>query len=156
MKGFAKFYIPVSPHIKKFLEAQYGEEYHISKIDFLGLMLTPFFTKEVRIHKKDKGDLTDSVKSELYPISISFDFFQRQGYFISQDQLKFIGRTLDKYFREMLFNHVAVYSNMYGVARRQCIIDFCEIYGISPEDFDPDSLYRDFKRKQDRFIKTNV
>lgn len=153
MKGFATFYIPVSPHIKKFLETQYGSEYHVSKTDFLGLMLTPFFTKEIKVLKKDKEPITDSIKCEVYPISIGFDFFTRQGYYISHEQLRLIGRTLDKYFREMLYNHVTIYANLYGTASRSCIVDFCELYGISPEDFDPDSLYRDFKRKKAKFVR---
>lgn len=152
MKGFAKFYIPVSPHVKKFIQAQYGDEYRISKVDFLGLLLIPFFTKEVK-GLKNNQTLTDSVKTETYPIHIGFDFFQRQGHFISHNQLRLIGRTLDKYFREMLYNHVMIYSTLYGRGQKQCIIDFCEIYGITPEDFDPDSLYRDFSRKKERLAK---
>lgn len=155
MKGFATFYIPVSPHVRKFLTAKYSDEYRVSKNDFLGLLLTPFFTKEIKILKKEES-VTDSIKSEVYPISISFDFFQRQGCFISHDQLRLIGRTLDKYFREMLFNHVSIYSSMYGVSKKQCIIDFCEMYGISPDDFNPESLYRDFKRKSERFQRINA
>lgn len=150
MNGYAKYYIPVSPHVKKFLTTIYGEEYQISKVDFLGLLLIPFFTKEVQLFT-GRSKITDSVKTDVFPILISFDFFQRQGYFISHDQLKLIGRTLDKYFREMMYNHVNVFSAAYGVAKKQCIVDFCELYGITEEDFSSESLYRDYQRKQERF-----
>lgn len=146
MRGFASFQIPVAPHVKKFLVSNYGENYLVSQTDLLGLMLIPFFSKEIKVNRGRK--LTDSMKSELYTISISYDYFERQGCFLSHEQIKLIGRTLDKYFRELLFSHIEVYSVNHPKRQKQCIVDFCKVNGITIEDIDPDTLYRDFYRKK--------
>lgn len=150
MKGFATFHIPVQPHVQKFLTAKYGECYQLSQNEFLGMILIPFFSKEVKIIKKT--DIRDSVKTELYPVSVSFTFFDRQGCYLSHAQLRTIGRTLDKYFREMLFNHVLIYSQTHQTGFKKCIIDFCELHQITQKEINPESLYRDFQRKKNDFV----
>lgn len=146
MSGFAQFQIPVAPHIKKYLISNFGENYVVAETDFLGMLLIPYFSKEIK--RNELQDLTDSVKSDFYTISVSYKFFVRQGFFLSHGQLKIIGRILDKYFREVLFNHVAVYSHNHPKKQKQCIVDFCKLNGITVEDIDPDTLYRDYYRKK--------
>lgn len=150
MKGFAVFHIPVAPYVYKFLMSKYGPDYHLTQNEFLGIILLPFFSKEVKII--NKTDPRDSVKTELYPISVSYSFFARQGCYLSHEQLKLIGRTLDKYFREILFNHVLIYSQTNKTGFKKCILDFCEIHQISPDDLNPESIYRDFQRKKQDFM----
>lgn len=148
MKGFATFQIPVAPHVKKFLTVSFGKIYHVSSVDLLGMMLIPLFSKEIKINKKSDTNLTDSIKSNIYTISISYEYFERQGCYLSHDQIRMIGRTFDKYFREMLYTHMLVYSKNHPKKQKKCIVDFCETYGIDVEDIDPDTLYRDFYRKK--------
>lgn len=143
--SFATFNIPVSPHVKKFLNAYVGKKYMVSQDDFLGMMITPMLSKKQYIHR---GVYTDSKKTVSYPISISYEYFEKQGCFLSFEQHRLIGRMLDKYFRDMLYNHVMIYIAKHPGSQKKAIINFCESFGITVEDIDPETLYKDFQRKK--------
>lgn len=143
--SFATFNIPVAPHVKKYLTSTFGEGYKVSQNDFLGMMITPLFTNEVKVNK---NELVDRRKNTYYPISISYDLFQKQGCFLSPHQSKLIGRMLDKYVREMLFTHVLIYVKNHPNNHKQAILNFCTVFEINAEDIDPQTLYRDFYRKK--------
>lgn len=149
MKGFATFEIPVAPHVRKYLIHKFGDSYEVSQLDLLGMMIIPLLSKPLKVCRIEKKSLTDSNKSTLYTVSISYEYFERQGFYLEVDQLKLIGRACDKYFREMLFAHVSVNSRTQPKQRMKSIIDFCEAHGISVEDIDPRTLYRNFYRKKE-------
>jgi|SRR5690606_26111660 len=150
MKGFATFEIPVAPHVKKYLTHKFGACYEVSQLDLLGMMIIPLLSKPVKVNKRiDKKTLTDSNKSMLYSISISYEYFEKQGFYLEVEQLRLIGRACDKYFREMLFSHVLVNSKNQSKKQMKSIIDFCEAHEINVEDIDPRTLYRNFYRKKE-------
>lgn len=149
MKGFATFHIPVAPHVKKYLVHKFGPSYHVSQLDLLGMMIIPLLSKPIKVNRIDKKSLTDSTKCELYDISISYEYFEKQGFYLEVEQLRLIGRACDKYFREMLFSHVSVNSRNQPKKRMKSIIDFCEAHEINVEDIDPRTLYRNFYRKKE-------
>ena len=147
MKEFCTFKIPVAPHVKKFLSSSIGEKYSVSQDDFLGMMITPLFTKKQKIHRRE---LSDSKKTVFYEMSISYEYFEKQGCFLSLEQHRLIGRMLDKYFRDMLYNHVLIYVSKHPGSHKKAIVDFCESFQITVEDIDPETLYKDFYRKKSR------
>lgn len=150
MNRFATFEIPVAPHVYKFLASKYGEVYKVSQTDLLGMMIIPYLTKKVNVVKKStERKITDQTKTKTYTIAISYDYFVRQGFYLSYDQLKFLGRIADRYFREVLFSHVAITAIDNPKSQMKSIVNFCEAYNIGVEDIDPRTLYRDFYRKRE-------
>ena len=148
MKGFATYDIPVSPHVRKYLVNKFGEDYEVSQLDLLGMIIILMLSKKFKVNKKP-AKITDSHKSEVYRISISYEYFEKQGFYLELEQLRLIGRACEKYFREMLFGHVLVNSLDQPKHRMKSIVQFCEAHNISIEDVDPMTLYRGFYRQNE-------
>lgn len=144
MKNFDIITIPVASHVKKFMSATFGEVYSLSRNEQIGIMILSMLTKTSNLD----NSLKLSSQREYYHVSISLNYFLKEGFTINLEQRKMIGKALDLYFRDIIYAHAVMTNRRFGFEIKQSVIDCCDAFGISADDIDPETLCRDIRRKK--------
>jgi len=144
-KNFDIISIPVAPHVHKFMTATFGDVYQLSKNDQIGIMILSMLSKTNST--LDPSVDLPSPKS-FFQVSISLNYFTKKGFSIDYEQRKMIGKVLDLYFRDIVFSHAVMSNKCFGYEIKKSVINFCEVFGITVDDINPETLCRDLRRKK--------
>lgn len=138
--------IPVSPYIKKYLIAVYGEKYKLSLKDDFGILVLNCLQKKTYYqYKVEKDDRTTS-----FPVKISISQFEKYGCLIKEQQLYEIHKTLDSQFRESIYRASIINNVRFNIEFKESIWAHLESYDITEEDIRWDTIRKDFNRKKTR------
>ena len=140
--------IPVSPHIRKFLEYYFGTTYTFSKNDFLGKLIISVFRKGFRREEVIKSKDTYTVK--ILPRQLGLI-----GNHIEWSDAVYINKGVDDIFRNLLFFHIDMMRKTDKNNAFDTLLQSLYEFRITEEDINFDSLYRDYKRNC-RYKKTNL
>lgn len=132
--------IPVSLHVKKFLEYSFGKQYTFSKNDFLGKLIISVFKKGFRREEVIKCESTFSVK-------ISPRQLKSIGHYIEWEEAVYINKGVDDIFRKIIFFHIDMVRKIENQNAFDTMIQSLYEMGISEDDINFHSLYRSYKRK---------
>lgn len=144
-KSFDVISIPVAPHVHKFMTASFGDVYQLSKNDNVGLMILSMLSKT---NATFDSSLDLPAPRNFFQVSISLNYFIKQGFSIDYEQRKMIGKALDLYFRDIVFSHAVMSHKCFGYEIKKSVINFCEAVGITVDDINPETLCRDLRRKK--------
>lgn len=147
MRTYITKEIPVSLHVKKFLDYKLGKDYYFSKNDFFGKLLIGVFKKGFRTEEITKCDASYSVR--LLPRHIELI-----GNHIEWSDAIYINKGVDDIFRQVLFFHIDMVRKIDNQNAFDTMIQGLYQMKITEEDINFQSLYRDYKRKCS-FKKTN-
>ncbi len=139
--------IIVSPHVKKFLKVMYGESYHLSLKESIGISIINFLQKDFKMIDYDINE-ADLSKKVLYPVTFSYNVFKNQGHSITHKENVIIGDLLDKYFREQMYTFTLLHAMGKKSQWKDCMKKYLKIFEINDDDFDLESFYKDFRRKK--------
>lgn len=137
--------IPVHIYIKKYLTAIYGTKYKLSLTDSIGVYLSTMLQKD---QNHIDWEIKISDKSDFYTICFGQKIFEKQGFSVTNKELKYMGDLLDKYFREQCYSFILHDSLFRKDHYKYSLRNFLKVYGITDEELDPESLYKDFMRKK--------
>ncbi|WP_281991236.1 hypothetical protein [Aquimarina aggregata] len=132
--------IPVSSHVKKYLEYNFGKSYTFSQNNFLGQIIINVFRKGYRKQVVVKCDDSYTVKLKQYQIDVI-------GNLLEWEDCIVLNKAIDTFFRTQIFFHMDMNrkldkDNSYP-AMVQCLVEM----NITESDIKYDTLYRDYKRK---------
>ncbi|MDK7376002.1 hypothetical protein QP519_10695 [Weeksella virosa] len=147
--------ILVSPHVKKYLTIMYGESYHLSQKDSIGIAILSFLQKDFKLIDHDLTESSES-KKVLYPVTFSYHVFKNQGHSISHKQNVIIGTMLDKYFREQMYTFTLLHAMTKKSQWKDCMKKFLKIFDINEDDFELESFYKDFRRHKNENTKSPI
>lgn len=147
--------ILVSPHVKKYLTIMYGESYHLSQKDSIGIAILSFLQKDFKLIDHDISDSSES-KKVSYPVTFSYHVFKNQGHSISHKQNLIIGSMLDKYFREQMYTFTLLHAIGKKSQWKDCMKKFLKIFDITEDDFELESFYKDFRRHKNENMKSSI
>jgi len=145
MKNFDIISIPVAPHVKKFMLKSFGEIYELTKNDHLGIFIIAMLSKKFT---ELNPDIKLERQSEYYQVSISMNYFLKEGFSLDFAQKKLMGKAIDLYMRDMVYTHAVLNTTIFGHDNKQGVINFCEALDIATDDIDPETLCRDLRRKK--------
>lgn len=147
MENLFTHQIIVSRHVKKYLTVVYGETYHLSQKESIGISILNFLQKDFKMIDYDMKEL-DHSKKVFYPVTFSYNVFKNQGHSISHKENVIIGDLLDKYFREQMYTFTLLHAMGKKTHWKDCMKKFLKIFDINDDDFDLESFYKDFRRKK--------
>ena len=132
--------IPVKCHVKKYLQKRYGTVHQVSKKTFIGLFLLQLLEKKIEKPEKEAG------KGSYYEIEVPEYYFNKNGFSIDPNKLKFLSVCLERLFVEDFNVFVDNELAKGDMSARKAIRLFFSIYGISENELNLDSCYRNYQR----------
>lgn len=147
MNDYKVLEIPVTRHVRKYLEYTFGKCYVFSSKDFLGRILCGVLQKGIRYKENIKADT-------VYIIKISKDNDGRIGDFIEWENVCYLNKGIDDVFRRQLY-FLMDHNRKFGLSdAKTTMLQVLKEINITEDDFDSASFYRDYMRKK-RYKKTN-
>ena len=143
------FKIPmeVQPHVKKYLEKLYGDEYIISKMDSFGKMIMLMLTRDIN-NVWECGPLKNHVK---YTVFIPWGVWHNEGVSLDSKNRLFFNEIANQYFREKMYDYVVLQKRLYNRKFTESIREYLKLYNITEDDLKFETIMRDFKRKKELF-----
>lgn len=132
--------IPVSYHVKKYLEYHFGSHFNFTQTNFLGGLITGVFRNGYRKRAVVKCDT-------FYPVHIKEWQLKRIGNHIEWEECMALNRAIHDVFRKQIFFHMNMHRKMDEDLAFPTMVQSLVEMNITEEDINYDSLYRDFKRK---------
>lgn len=145
MKDLFSIQIPVAPHVFKYLQSIHGEHYLLSLDDALGIFLHAIITRNTSFNEVPKKYES---ASKNYEIKFSMSVFLRYGFTFKPKDYFYIGKMLDKYFREKMYEYAIINSINNNISYKKSMKEFLDYFNIDENDVNTESLYRDFKRQK--------
>lgn len=140
-------HIPVSNHVYKYLcKVVGGDTYKACRDDYLGTVVLSTLTKsptDLRVSKR-KYD-------KIFNVIISDHQYSKNGMFVSAKGAQMFNKLIDLKFREEMYMNVVLSKHSNETMYLPKIREFCEYFGITEDDLKYDTIYRDFKRKKDKY-----
>ena len=141
----------VKPHIAKFIN-HYSDKIIISSLSshkLIANVIRMFLTSKENFYKynvkNDSPKLAGFVEVDVY---VSFRLFQEiRGCMIMDSEHIIINSLLDQIFREKLFSYVIAARTYTTKPYNDLIIDFLDLYDISIDEIDYETLKRYIYRK---------
>jgi hypothetical protein len=157
----ARILLPVLPHIKKYLQIQYGKEMAVSDRGVVSFLLLNMLEKH---HKKDPSKvkpsqrLIDNKKYFPYPIFIGDSYERTRGLYLTKENMIRFNESVDDMLREEMFRFCKNPGyNIFEVDKN--IVCFRDFYGITEDELPFENLkrwyYRERQRLEDR-VKVEI
>lgn len=143
--------IPVSPHVNKFLNIMYGNNYILDTRSTLGKAIFVLLQKKVKLVK-----INPEVNNSIFKIKIPDIRTKLGGCYIHQNNINMISQYCDRYFRDILYMNTLIQSVHESENIKKGMRRVLEVFDISEEDIALDSLYRDFMRKRNEKPFANI
>ncbi|TSE03391.1 hypothetical protein [Aquimarina algiphila] len=137
--------IPVSLHVKKYLEYTFGKQYTFSKNDFLGRIIFGVFQRGYRLREKVRLDTT-------YSIKLTEDNINRLGRHVKWEDCLSLDKGIDSVFRNQLHFLMNIHKKLGFESAKEAMLQGLYEIGITESDINFESLYRDYDRKK-RYTK---
>ncbi|CAL2105498.1 conserved hypothetical protein [Tenacibaculum sp. 190524A02b] len=141
MKNIQRKNIPVSKHVKKFLNYYFPEPYTLMPGDFLGTIFIVLFKKGYRTSVVKKAEA-------CFQINVKKNYLQRFGRVIPWENAVAFNKAIDDIFRKQLFNYMDLNRKLDKDFAKTSMVQFLEEMNITEDDINYDSLYREYKRKK--------
>ncbi len=148
----ARILLPVWPHIKKYLEIQYGKEMDLHDRGVVSFLLLNMLEK----HKKadpatirPSQKLIDGKNYFAYPVFIGDKIEKSHGLYLSKEKIKKFNDSVDDALREEMFwwcQHPGSIDHIVDFD----IIRFRDKYGITEDELPFDNLKRWYYRNRER------
>lgn len=140
--------IPVKKHVKKYLIKKYGTVHTVTKKTFLGLLLLELINDKVEAMDRQFVDL------DQYELTIPEFYFNKKGFNIDKNKVRFLGICLEKLFFEDFYNFIDLELTKGKANAFQSVKLFMHIHGISENEMKLESLYRNYQRHCGENIKS--
>lgn len=141
--------LPVTPYLKKYLTATYGNNYTISLTDEFGVLILNCLNKQSYYNHK----LIKDQRTSIYTLKMSVSQFEKHGCSISERQLLSIFKNLDSNFRTSIYKAAIINKARFNVDYQETILVHLESYDITDDDMDWDRIIKGFYRKKPSLIK---
>lgn len=141
-----KILIQVPVYLKKFLEKTYGESYQLQHDDYLGILILNTLKKKSNTYyefTKSKGEMSN------YEVCISMSFFDKYGCSINENDMILLGRAIDNWFRQNLYQTAILNEKHFNIPFKETIVHYISSYGISEDELSYSTIRRDFNRKKE-------
>lgn len=140
-------HLPVSDHVYKYLLKIVGSDsYEVTRDDYIGKIVLSTLTKI-------PGDLRATKKtfSKIFNVKLQENHYTRNGMHISSKSAQLFNQTIDAKMREEMFIHIVLVKKYKEELYLQEIRNYLESFDITEDDLKLDTIYREFKRKKDKF-----
>ena len=151
----ARIMLPLWPHIKRYIQVQYGREMALSDRGIVSFLLLNM----LEIHKKgDPGTirpnqkLIDDKKYVGYPVFIGDSYEASRGLYLSRKKIIDFNEAIDDLFREEMYRWCNHPGSVDGKVDFD-IVRFRDFYGITEDELPFDNLKRWYYRERERLHK---
>ena len=136
--------IPVSDHVYKYLLKKCGTDTYVAnRSELIGnIVLSSLGTNPDISISKIKFKKTFNVVIKDYQ-------YLKAGISLGIKSGQVFNKMMDKMFREELYCHIYINSNLSKDQYLEGIRNFLNVYEITEDDIKLESIYRDFKRKKE-------
>ncbi len=144
MSSFSITYkFPVSRHVYKYLVCKTGTDNAIAtRKNFVGSILLCMLSPNEDLEHETVKD------SKVFKVTVHDEFYLQNGQYISPKIANAFNSVFDKCFREELFSHCFCAKIKCEDTFLNAMRAFMKEYRLTEDDFELDSLYRDFKRRK--------
>lgn len=132
--------IPVKKHVKLYLIKKYGTIHTVSKKTFLGLLILELVNNKIEAPERL------ILGFEKYELSIPDFYFNKKGFSIDKNKLKYLGVCLEKLFFEDFYSFVDLELAKGKGNAYQSVKLFLLMHSISENDLKLESMYRNYQR----------
>lgn len=152
----ARILLPLWPHIKKYIQIQYGKEMALSDRGVVSCLLLNMLEKHKKKDPwlvKPSQKLIDGKKFFGYPVFIGDKYEASRGLYLSHDKIKHFNESVDDMLREEMYRWCQHPGSIDHVVDFD-IVRFRDFYGITEDELPFENLkkwyYRERKRLNDR------
>lgn len=138
--------IPVANHVYKYLLKKCGSDtYTANRSELIGnIVLSSLGTNPDISISKTKFKKTFHIVIKDYQ-------YLKAGISLGIKTGQVFNKMIDKMFRDEMYCHIIINSNVSDSQYLDGIRKFLEVYDITEDDIKLESIYRDFKRKKEAF-----
>lgn len=141
--------IPVADHVYKYILKKNGSEIiNANRTDIFGIIIL----SSLNNNRDLKIDKRRSVFTKTLKIIIKEDQYLRNGLYVGVKRGQVFNKIIDKMFRSELYAHCRMIKEVHKEGYYKIIKSFLDIYEITEEELKLESIYRDFKRKNQKQI----
>lgn len=147
----ARILLPVWPHLKKYLQIQYGKEMAVSDIGIVSFLLLNMLEKHKKSDPatvKPSQKLIDGEKFIGYPVYIGDKYENGHGLYLSHEKIKRFNESVDNALREEMYRWIQNPDTEHVVD--YAIVRFREFYGITEDELPFENLKRWYYRERIR------
>jgi hypothetical protein len=138
--------IPVSKHIKKFLEYYFPHPYTYKPTDFIGALIAGVLKKGYRVRVKKKAEAE-------FTIILKDNDVDRLGKFAEWEDCLNFNKAIHSIFLTVVYTHMDISRKLDIEKSKVAMIQLLEEMGITEDDINFESLYREYGRKK-KYPKT--
>lgn len=142
-KILVSVHIPCKIHVKKYLIGRYGPYHTMSKKSLLGTILFHLLDK-----KCPKANIQMHDFTEKYDIVIPEFYFNSRGFDVGYKKKQYLAICFEKIFFEDMILHMELAAAEYKTKPTEAMRKFLKRYGITENDVNFDSLYRQYQREK--------
>lgn len=140
-------HIPVANHVYKFLVKRCGTDRIVAtRKSFIGSLLISLHSRDMDVKKPRRNEYT-----RLFHIEVPFHLYEKAGVYITNYKAALFNSMVDQIFREEIFVHTIIRKHQDEELYLRTIRNLLDAYDITEEDIKLDTLYRDFKRKKEKY-----
>lgn len=132
-------------YLSKYLKKQFGDSYKVSQKDWLGILLVAHLKKKNASGYHYKKEVQ---KETSYPVMVSTNSAYRNGFHLLKENNQQIVNAIDGVFRTSLYHTAIINYENYSIDYKTSIMNVLEMYGITEEDLQYDTIRKDFNRKR--------
>lgn len=140
-------HISVPTYLKKYLLQTYGNDYKVSYGDDLGILILNLLKNKSNAYYEFEPKLKNK-ESVYFDIKISMSFFDKYGCSFNHNDMELITRSIDKWFRNMLYRSAILNYSHFGVPYKNTISKYLSSFGIGEDELSYSTIRRDFNRKK--------
>ncbi|KAA8483749.1 hypothetical protein BDE36_1787 [Arcticibacter tournemirensis] len=149
----AKILLPVRPHIKKYLEVQFGKQLAVSSRGYIPHLLRLMLEKHEKMDPskvRPSQRMIDDKNFVGYPIYVGSSLRKTKGSFISEKNILAFNEDVDDHLKEEMFRFIHAHPGKIDSVVDYNIIRFRDFYDISEDELSFDALKRWYYRNRQR------
>jgi len=147
---YFSIHLPTKPHLKKYLEAKYGNPVIFQMDSYFGLIIAAVIEKNVYADRnKEVIHRAFDIYKEPIIIHLPISWLKnyRYGTDVSEKHVVYINKLIESSFEDELYMHCAV-ATIYNQQRKIAIENFCAGYNI---DIETDVSFENLKKMEYRY-----
>jgi len=136
--------IPVADHVYKYLLKKCGSDTYVAnRSDLIGNIVLSSLGSNPDL------SISKTKYNKVFHIVIKDYQYLKTGIRLGIKTGQVFNKMIDKMFRDELYCHIFINSNLSKEKYLEGIRMFLQVYDITEDDIKLESIYRDFKRKKD-------
>ncbi|MFK8302668.1 hypothetical protein ACI75Y_07125 [Capnocytophaga stomatis] len=136
--------IPLPTYLIKYLKTLYGEPYHPTISDELGIYVLNILERK----KSYEFNYVLKYEAPFYTITINDSNFCKRGCLISKEKEALLQKFIDNHFRKEIYRNAILNHHYHNIPYKNTFQAALNSYGITEDDLSYETIRKDFNRKK--------